>query len=382
MESSAREALWSSGGTAAGTCQLQAFPGRIAWLTGAGKAAVFFVRPVENSAPIELWRVDGKAATLITKLWPAEKFDIASPGQPLDARPVFANGKLFFPGWDASGLQELWMLEGGTAHPIADLRPPGQIHGDLRSLVALNSLVCFKAPGAGLYRTDGTEGGTRRLLAWNLMGAPVVTGNQMLLLAALPNKPERGLLRWESLEAGSETLLEQNRATGPWQPQDFCLAGDKLFFGASDSSHGLELWTMQGKGQATLVKETAPGREDGYFQMLGSYRGRVFFVGRNPKGGRAVWSSDGSEGGTQMLSGMGRQNTVGLFEVCNGQLYLSLELEEYRGVFLTVSDGTPAGTKKVEGMDDWNQLRGCQAAGKLFVFASNDRETQVFCVGK
>ena len=85
-------------------------------------------------------------------------------------------------------------------------------------------------------------------------------------------------------------------------PTDFVIAGDTLFFRATDASHGCELWKTDGTEAGTvLFKDIRPGAVSSGLELLCSINQFLFFMANDGVHGFEFWRSDGTEAGTVML---------------------------------------------------------------------------------
>lgn len=81
--------------------------------------------------------------------------------------------------------------------------------------------------------------------------------------------------------------------------------GSTLYFTASDSSTGLELWKSDGTDTGTvLVKDIWAGGDpnNSIPTSLVNFNGTLYFAASEPTNGREVWSSDGTALGTRRVS--------------------------------------------------------------------------------
>jgi ELWxxDGT repeat protein len=136
--------------------------------------------------------------------------------------------------------------------------------------------------------------------------------------------------------------------------------GDQAFFIGEDDAHGEELWITDGTAQGThMVKDVYPGARGihaeqnmpmGYLPFTPTrVRQLVYFQAESPGLGYGIWKSDGTEAGTQFVSGLHDStdspefwhmtvlNDTLLFIGRTGRLNYGL----YR------SDGTEAGTQLI-----------------------------------
>ena len=121
---------------------------------------------------------------------------------------------------------------------------------------------------AGLWVSDGTDQGTRRLRMFN--GSRVNDTDQFP-------------------KAKDDSLITA--------------VGNRVFFVADDGNTGRELWTSDGTTAGTrLVSDLYPGSESSDpsdFLVKGD---QLFFTATNPAAGRELWITDGTAAGTQRIT--------------------------------------------------------------------------------
>ena len=135
----------------------------------------------------------------------------------------------------------------------------------------------------------------------------------------------------------------------------FLNAGSEVYFNASDSVHGTELWKSDGAGVGTVVvKDIIPGPAPSSPGYLTSLNGSVYFTAEDDVHGCQLWKSDGTEAGTVMVkdinpgAGSSLDPTfhdwlVPQFGGANGLLYFVAD-DGTHGPELWRTDGTEAGT--------------------------------------
>jgi ELWxxDGT repeat protein len=103
--------------------------------------------------------------------------------------------------------------------------------------------------------------------------------------------------------------------TGSSTPTYLANVSGKLFFAASDGTHGVELWTSDGAGgSAALVKDiSASSASPGNLTNL---NGTLAFTATDAAHGRELWTSDGTGPGTALagdiVPGSGTSNPANL----------------------------------------------------------------------
>ena len=163
-----------------------------------------------------------------------------------------------------------------------------------------------------------------------------------------------------------------------------------FFFVADDAEHGYELWKSEGLAAGTaLVKDIFPGLQDfstvnsSYPNNLTAFNGKLYFFATDETHGAELWVTDGSEANTQIVadlnaSGDGVNTTynTGLMAVSNNMLYFVGDNGDGNGFNLwklTASTGAaPARVAVINasGTADINYLT--DAGGVLFFSAADD----------
>ncbi len=139
-------------------------------------------------------------------------------------------------------------------------------------------------------------------------------------------------------------------------PSNFAEVNGTLFFTASDSAHGRELWKSDGTAEGTvLVKNISP---DQYYSFgpsnLTNVDGTLYFAADDGVHGQELWKSDGTEAGTVLVKdisagpyGYAYSSYPGQFRNVNGTLFFTAD-DGVNGRELWKSDGTDAGTMMVK----------------------------------
>ncbi|MBI4603635.1 MAG: hypothetical protein HY721_16910 [Planctomycetes bacterium] len=160
------------------------------------------------------------------------------------------------------------------------------------------------------------------------------------------------LWRSDGTESGTRLVDDLNLGPADSTPGSLTAVGGDLFFLADDGVEGRELWVL-GSGGVTRVEDTRPGPEgmlDGGLCAVGP---RLFFMNRDWAGGRPntfqLWTSDGSDQGTFAIADayvnsyvMTAAGKYLYFAGMNGATYPAPDTTLWR------SDGTPGGTAPVK----------------------------------
>ena len=153
-------------------------------------------------------------------------------------------------------------------------------------------------------------------------------------------------------------LKDINPGTGSSNVCYLTDVNNKLFFAATNGTHGMELWKSDGTETGTvMVKDIRPGASNSSIGYLTNINGTLFFVANNGSYGTELWKSDGTTAGTVMVkdirAGVLGSNPSGLVNL-DGTLYFAAD-NGVHGMELWKSDGTSAGTLLVK---DINALTG------------------------
>jgi MYXO-CTERM domain-containing protein len=255
--------LWKSDGTAAGTVLVMDInPGPADSRPGVSNQGIqdttvsangmLFFMANDGVHGIELWKSDGTAAgTVLVK-------DINPGAANSNVSNLTAAGSLvYFTATDATLDLELWVSDGTAAGTtvLKDLSP-GVTSGVPSGLAFIDGVLYFQArdgvTGNELWKTDGTAAGTVQVTdlmpgsSGGLVGiAPtlVIPGEPFVFPAT---NGLSGLEVWRSDGTAAGTQLVQDIAPGPRNsnPSALVIAGDKVFFAATDLVHSRELWAM------------------------------------------------------------------------------------------------------------------------------------------
>ncbi|MEZ6152110.1 MAG: hypothetical protein R3C09_18565 [Pirellulaceae bacterium] len=161
--------------------------------------------------------------------------------------------------------------------------------------------------GGELWRSDGTEAGTRIVkdinpgqLSNDLYDEGVVLGGQFIFPA--DNGTGGELWRTDGTEAGTTMIKEIDTvSTQPSNPRNSINLPGSLFISADDGIHGYELIKTDGTRSGTsLLKDIHPDGDSSPSNMtlLGD---TVFFSAEDPTHGRELWKTDGTEAGTVLV---------------------------------------------------------------------------------
>ncbi|MCR9246835.1 MAG: hypothetical protein NXI31_17520 [bacterium] len=186
------------------------------------------------------------------------------------------------------------------------------------------------------------------------------------------------LFRWT---AGGGVQLVADIGTGgngstPQQLTPCCSRfGPRVFFSASSLGSGYELWMTDGTSAGTtMVKEINPGIGSSNVADMIAVRDRVFFAASDGSTGIELWVSDGTAAGTTQVSDINLgvlSSTPEPLASLNGLVYFTAWTPQ-GGRDLWITDGTFGGTSLVwPGSVGSNITRMVECNGRLYYSASD-----------
>jgi ELWxxDGT repeat protein len=243
------------------------------------------------------------------------------------------------------------------------------------------------AHGRELWRSDGTDSGTRLVKDINVAGhsdpaSLTAVGRKLFFWA---NDGVHGKELWRSDGTPTGTFLVKDISPGPLWPRPVHSSAKivdldgEAFFGANDLVHGLELWKSNGTGTGTsLVADVSP---PGMSPSLASFSDgltvlgdKVLFIANDGIHGHELWRSDGTEVGTEQVKDI-EPGLIGSFPRCHttmaGRLFFCARDGSSRNLRMNLwtSDGTAAGTTLVKQFDD--RISHLTAVGRSLYFVTN-----------
>lgn len=323
--------LWRTGGNSAGTSLVANLPGQAKHLINAG--GTLYVAVLQSSQTWELWRSDGTSAgTQRIKAFPADQDELYY------LNPTAVGKTVFFKADDGIHGRELWKSDGtepGT-EMVADLQP-GSAGSDLRDLASSNGRLYFTYVTGGqgeLWASDGTMVGTQP--------APFATRSTSFRWLG----DRHGTLYYAKSGGLWKAVLT---AAGSWKPSHvhgafrsgLFYSSGAVYFLASDTSHGAELWKYDEDGLVPVfLRDINPGTNSSYQQTAAAFGGTVFVNNHN-----TLWRSDGTEAGTNAIGSLSLSATSLPVNVDGTVYFAAYASDEGGGLWAT--DGTPAGTRVI-----------------------------------
>ena len=167
-------------------------------------------------------------------------------------------------------------------------------------------------------------------------------------------------------------------------PQNFTQVGSLLYFTATDSTPGtatgIELWKSDGTTAGTVVaRDIVLGSGSSNPANLTNVNGVLFFTASTSTNGTELWRSDAAQGAVLVrdinvfFGGTASSTPANLTNV-NGVLYFTAD-DGTNGVELWRSDGTSGGTVRVETVNrpaSWSPQNLTNVNGTLYFTAADN----------
>jgi large repetitive protein len=316
---------------------------------------------------------------------PARVTNFASGGSLVSSLAAVGD-TLFFASYEPAGGAGLWKADHSSGTVVTTkLRSwPGSV--SLARLTAADGLLYFvvnEGIRTALWSSDGTSENTSSLAVFDstalLTDRFAVLGRTLFFMGAHPATGHE-LWRSDGTVAGTRLVKDINPGAGDSFPLELTVLNGRVFFQAYDNASGSELWVSDGvpDGPGTYrVKDIRPGPLDSSPSSLRVMGGKLFFTATT--GGQAeLWSSDGTEAGTQVAvsAALGANHTsLEELTVMGDTLFFHMDDQSGRGEELWRSDGTEAGTWIVKelqvGMGSSSPQNLMVVGGTLFFMASD-----------
>nr|WP_322623310.1 ELWxxDGT repeat protein [uncultured Flavobacterium sp.] len=386
----------------------------------------------------ELWKTDGtiEGTTLVKDLNTSSNI----------SQPTTWNGKLYFIRYNQNYGSEIWESDGTEAgtHILKDINPENTDDG-IYNLFVFNNSLYFSANsseyGNELWKSDGTEVGTLLFkdIATGISNSnpsnPIIHNNNFFFFCTTP---ENGTELWKSDGTTEGTTLFKEFVAGPmglnvyqqnlegisvpgqyfifltyydnyrrlWKSDgtidgttelkilnqqtdniylfsDFKLLNDVPYF-LGHEYYGIkgQIWTTNGTPEGTVATIDITQLNGGNISNFSASDSYLIFSIFGNDYDLKPWISDGTQGGTHLLSNISVQSTsAGYLEFFSSanKTYFPAGYNSANGVELWATDGTELNTKMVKDLSHtYSGIltgRGTLSSSKLnnkLIFAGND----------
>ncbi|MCC7360049.1 MAG: hypothetical protein IT317_11260 [Anaerolineales bacterium] len=221
------------------------------------------------------------------------------------------DGRLYFTGRTAEQGEELWATDGTlTGTVLVRDVATGTSASQPEDFIEFNSELYFTADdgvhGDELWKTDGTPGGTGLAdeIDPGIFGAGIdemVEFSSRLWFNASANHGDE-LWTYDTGSGATEFKDIYTGGSNSSYPEQFTVAGGRLFFVADTAATGRELWVTDGVDNTAthtfMVRDIYTGTSDSYIYDLVAAGGSVFFSAYDGVTGDELWKSDGTLTGT------------------------------------------------------------------------------------
>ena len=239
---------------------------------------------------------------------------------------------------------------------VKDIRPASSAGiSDYSRISVMGNKIVFAASdgatGYELWQSDGTEAGTT-LLKDLITGSassspihPVLIGNNLFFRAG--NK-SIGIYKSDGTSAGTSPLFYSG--SEPWFPG---AADSNLYYSASSSTYGEELWKTDGTIDGTgMVKDLTSGVGNSSL-WAGTAIGNIYYFSTvssytDPVKTTKLWRTDGSANGTFVLQSFTNESYgITNLTVDGGRFFFAAN-DGVHGLELWKSNGSSTGTVMVK----------------------------------
>jgi ELWxxDGT repeat protein len=341
LDANRRLGLWVSDGSAAGTHELTGINGTYSSGIFSLGSANFTVLPdftvfngevlfsgVNASRTVGLWETNGTVAgtheiTGISGVT-TSLLGLAPNNLTVFRLNVFSNPEVLFSGYDAKGLNGLWVTDGTAAGTseltgISGVSPNGFGPSDLTVLKLGSGITAsFEVLFAGfdpssrseLWVTNGAAVGTHELTgvgdaSSGLSPSDITVFGQEVVFNGLNTSGNRGLGVSDGTIPGTHELTGIGGAISSGiNPKDMTVFNGQVLFNGENASGQLGLWVTNGTAAGTHELSGVAGRASSGIDpsALTVVNGEVLFNGTDVNNKRSLWETDGTVVGTHELA--------------------------------------------------------------------------------
>jgi len=257
------------------------------------------------------------------------------------------NGALFFAADDGIHGTELWKSDStaSSINMVKDIYPQPTVSSNPDTLTNLPGIQIGSPP------PPPPSYGSYPFSLTNVNG--------ILFFNATTSANGSELWKSDGTADGTTMVMDINSVAGVGSsPQKLTNMNGTLFFTTDDGIHGRELWKSDGTASGTMMVADIATRTVGVGSSpdkLTNVNGTLFFIADDGIHGSELWKTDGTTAGTQLVKDINTLAVVdpyyyspphGLTNV-NGTLFFIAD-DDTHGRELWKSDGTTAGTQLVK----------------------------------
>ncbi len=380
--------LWRSDGTAAGTYMVKdIIPGTSgSWPTEiiVSNHNLYFQAYTNTSPSSTLWKSDGTEAGTV------EVADFVGSWLFEPSYLCGVDSEVYFTATHSRFNDQLWKTD-GTQEGTVLIKDFSTEDGgnNLRSFVSAGGLLYFVAnttsKGDELWRSDGTDEGTFMLKDINPDNYAYDGPNHLTSynnhLYFSENDKDNFIKLWQTDGTPEGTVLAEgydssihlvDNYSGSYTNIPFVISNNNLYFSASATITGEELYKYNPALGAVLIKDLTPGTDGAVYNsdQITDVNGTVYFI----SGGTRLYKTDGTADATILLKEFTNFTWITHMTNGNGRLYFVKENETYSYEPWT-SDGTPEGTvllKDIYAATEDGQKTSFTACNGKVLFSATD----------
>lgn len=272
------------------------------------------------------------------------------------------NGKVYFPNWNQESGYELWSASDfyGSASLVLDGQPgSGSIFPT--ELTEAENLIYYRGGGGNgkqLWRSDGTENGTFKLLhinstTQNIQNNSLRTNGDKAWFLVKNNSGATELWTSDGSIAGTIKAMDVPASYAVLDRFEAFIHNGKYVYLAGDAANGSLNWVASDgtlAGTEMLLNLPAGTEYNLSFYnpetVKSILNGYFFFFCRNVNSNEyALWKSDGTAAGSQLVKSLGDAGNPQALASTKLQYFFLTQHKTSSEIELWTSDGTEAGTK-------------------------------------
>ena len=201
----------------------------------------------------------------------------------------------------------------------------------------------------GLWVTDGTSVGTTPLIDYLFSVREIaVANNKAYFIGYQSGVVEPRIFETDGTVSGTKEWAPVIDVVGtPYvtAPKQIAVLGDKVISIYTNPYYGMEIAAVNGITR-TLVKDINPIQGGSNAQNFQLFKDKIFFVADDGTNGMEVWSTDGTEAGTQLLKNAVEGTSSGVTDkdlfLFNDEIYFSASGSSVDNVWRTTNHGSDA----------------------------------------